>query len=464
MAATADRSDLPAALDPAQVPAPVRQVLEGLQGAGFAAFLVGGCVRDLLLGRTPQDWDVATAARPEQVQALFPRTAATGLAYGTVTVLTPEPVEVTTFRRDLAYLDGRRPAAVVFGQTVEEDLARRDFTVNAIAWDPGHGSWVDPFGGRADLAAGVLRAVGEPEARFREDALRMLRAVRLAVQLEFTIEPATWRAIERCAPLVRRLSWERIRDECLKLLAAPAAATGLWMLHELGLLFLILPELQPAAGLPQGKPGAPTLLAHLIATVEACPPDPLLRLAALLHDVGKPATRGVQPDGRVTFHGHEVVGAELADDILRRLRLDARSREHVVELIRLHMVSGDEVGKKALRRWLGRYGERWVRDLLRLRRADHVASGHPGPNPWADRLERELEEVLAEQGALRVSDLAVDGHDVMRVLGVPPGPVVGRVLQALLERVLEEPQLNQREKLLALLESWRAGDGVSWGN
>ncbi|NLN29023.1 MAG: HD domain-containing protein, partial [Firmicutes bacterium] len=324
-----------------------------LQEAGYAAFLVGGCVRDIYLGSLPHDWDVATDARPEAVRRLFPRTHDVGARFGTVGVIPPEAardeavgsVEVTTFRKDLGYQDGRRPTQVSFGASIEEDLARRDFTMNAVAWNPAAGAVVDPFHGLSDIEAGLIRAVGDPTVRFREDALRMLRAVRFSSQLGFTIDPDTWTAIEREAHRVQQLSSERIRDELLRLLETDRAGEGLWVLHELGLMRYCLPELQGTFRMAQGKPGAPTLLAHLIQTVDACPPDPVLRLAALFHDVGKLTTRAVTPEGRVIFHGHEKASAEVALRACRRLRMPKRETCRIVELVRMHMVFGEEVGK-----------------------------------------------------------------------------------------------------------------------
>lgn len=434
-------------------------VVRRLQEAGYAAFLVGGCVRDIYLGSLPHDWDVATDARPEAVRRLFPRTHDVGARFGTVGVIPPEAardeavgsVEVTTFRKDLGYQDGRRPTQVSFGASIEEDLARRDFTMNAVAWNPAAGAVVDPFHGLSDIEAGLIRAVGDPTVRFREDALRMLRAVRFSSQLGFTIDPDTWTAIEREAHRVQQLSSERIRDELLRLLETDRAGEGLWVLHELGLMRYCLPELQGTFRMAQGKPGAPTLLAHLIQTVDACPPDPVLRLAALFHDVGKLTTRAVTPEGRVIFHGHEKASAEVALRACRRLRMPKRETCHIVELVRMHMVFGEEVGKKAVRRWVAANGEDWVRDLILLRRADHVASGgDPGDNPFADRLERLLDEVVAEGSAFTVRDLAIGGREVMAATGLAPGPKVGEVLQRLLERVLEAPELNEEKRLIEL--------------
>lgn len=453
------RSAMRQRLDPANVPHWVIDAVQRLHEAGYAAFLVGGCVRDLYLGSLPHDWDVATDALPEAVRSLFPHTHDVGARFGTVGVLPPdfsaeEPlrsVEVTTFRQDLGYQDGRRPTEVAFSASIEEDLARRDFTMNAVAWNPVSGEVVDPFDGRRDIDDGLIRAVGDPSVRFREDALRMMRAVRFSSQLGFMIDSDTWAAIEREAHRVQQLSNERIRDELLRLLETDRAGEGLWVLHELGLMRYCLPELQGTLRMAQGKPGAPTLLAHLIQTVDACPPDPVLRLAALFHDVGKLTTRSVTPEGRVIFHGHEKAGAEVALRACRRLRMPKQDTDHIVELVRMHMVFGDEVGKKAVRRWVAAYGEEWVRDLILLRRADHVASGgDPDDNPFADRLSRTLDEVVEEGSAFTVQDLAIGGREVMEATGLSPGPNVGAVLKQLLERVLEEPELNEEERLIEL--------------
>lgn len=420
---------------------------------GFQAYLVGGSLRDLLLGRRPHDFDLATDARPEEVQAVFPRSVPVGAAFGSVRV-EAEPglwVDVTTFRRDLDYTDGRRPAGVAYGVSIQEDLARRDFTVNALAWHAGTGELVDPFGGARDLERRLIRTVGDPVQRLREDALRLLRAVRFAAQLDFDIDLETWTALEAEAAGIRRLSAERVRDELFKILAVDDVGRALWMMRETGLLFETLPELKGTDRLLQHKRGAPTLLDHLIQTASHCPPDPLLRLAALVHDVGKLVTRAVQPDGRVTFYGHEKAGAEAARRLGARLRLSNSEVERLEWLVGMHMSLTPGRSKKALRRWLAQRGEGWVRDLVALCRADARASGWEGALPHIERIEREIQEIAAKGEALTRADLAVDGRDVMRELGIGPGPRVGRILARLYERVLEDPELNTRAALLDLL-------------
>lgn len=435
-----------------RVPQPVMGVVERLAAAGHKAFLVGGCVRDALLGRDPVDFDVATSATPSEVEALFERTAPVGAAFGTVLVLSAGmEVHVTTFRADLAYVDGRRPTAVRFGATVEEDLARRDFTINAIAWDPLQGAWVDPFGGREDLRRRLIRAVGEPAARFREDALRMLRAVRFAAALDFDVEEATWEGIQAEAEGARRLSSERVRDELMKILAAPDAGRALWMLVALGLFFIVFPELKGADRLLQAKRGAPTLLDHSIQAAARVAGPPLLRLAALFHDVGKLHTRRVAAGGRVVFHGHEKASAEVCRRAMRRLRFSRAEIERVASLVEMHMALAQPVTKKTLRRWVDRFGEEWVRELLILGRADAEASGFGEENPHIDHLEEALREIEAERGAFSRRHLKVDGRDVMRELGIPPGPLVGAVLEKVYDAVLDDPSLNERETLLALV-------------
>lgn len=433
----------------------VRHVLQRLHEAGYQAYLVGGSVRDLLLGLDPADYDVATDAHPEDVIALFPRAVAVGASFGTVYVPIPEipqdGVHVTTLRYDLEYHDGRRPTGVVYTPSVHDDLARRDFTINAMAWDPQADRLIDPFGGQKDLKDRWIRAVGDPVERFREDALRMLRAVRFATQFHFDIDATTWRAIEVEGAGVRRLSAERVRDEFFRLLGLDDCGRGLWMLVELGLFFIILPELKGADRMLQAKKGAPTLLDHLIQAAANCPADPVLRFAALLHDVGKLHTRTVSPDGRVQFHGHAKVGAAIAEAICRRFHLSRAEMVRVVSLVEMHMVFGGTITKKTLRRWIGHYGVQWVRDLVTLGRADWGASGWRGDTPDLDAIEHLLEEVLEEDQAFTLHDLAVDGHDIMDALGSAPGPHVGRILNRLYEVVLEDPSMNQEERLLALV-------------
>jgi len=428
------------------IPAHVTHVMAVLRENGYQTLLVGGCVRDALLRQSPSDWDVITDAVPEQIQQLFAKTVAVGAAFGTVVVCTPQPVEVTTFRKDVAYHDRRRPCRVLFTESVQEDLARRDFTMNAIAWDPISAQLIDPYAGEADLQQKLIRTVGDAHTRFSEDALRLLRAVRFACQLDLDMESDTWAAAEGAAHLVECLSKERVRDELLRILASPDPGRGLWMLYELGILLRVIPELRGSERLAQGKRNAPTLLDHLIQTAAACPDDPLLRLAGLLHDTGKLHTREVCDTGQVLFHGHEAESARIAESTLQRLRFDAHSVTRVVSLIRHHMAHGP-VTRKTIRRWLSAYDEQWVRQTMALRHADHLASGGQRA-PWLNDVLCELEAVLAEEGALHPRDLCINGDDVMAILDTKPGPVVGYVLKGLFDLILDDPTLNSREALL----------------
>lgn len=439
-----------------QVPSFVLSVLERLRAAGYEAYLVGGCVRDLAMGLAPCDFDAATDAEPADVRRLFARSVPIGARFGTVLVVDPDSegidVHVTTYRSEGEYVDGRRPQNVQFTGSIHEDLARRDFTVNAVAWDPLTGEVIDPFGGFADIRSRTIRAVGDPYERLREDALRTLRAVRFSAQFGFDIDEETWRAVEIQAGRVSRLSSERIRDEFLKILAAPHCGRALWTMVELGLMYEVLPELKGADRLRQHKRDAPTLLDHLIQTAAHCPPNAELRLAGLLHDIGKLETRAVDAGGRVTFHGHPQAGAESVRSIGRRLRLPKASIERVATLVAMHMSVGS-LTTKGLRRWIAHYGVDWVRDLIALGRADAYASGWEGPVPYLDAIERALEDIVVSAEAFSKRDLAVNGRDVMETLAIDPGPEVGRVLEALYEYVLEHPEQNTKGALIAKMKS-----------
>ncbi len=438
-----------------ELPEPAARVLSALEAAGHEAYLVGGCVRDLLLGRKPKDLDVATSARPEEVKRLFRKAVPTGERFGTVTVLDfSAPVEVTAFRAEGQYEDARWPSEVRFGVTLAEDLARRDFTVNALALGR-DGRLVDPFGGRGDLEVRVIRCVGDPAARFGEDALRMLRAARFAAQLGFAVEPATRAAMSACAPLIERVSAERVRDELLRTLLAPDHRAGFDLLLSAGLLARVAPEVAAMAGVEQGGHHAHDVYTHSLLTV-ADKDHAGLALAQLLHDVGKPDTRSVA-DGEVHFYRHEVVGAEKAAALLRRLRFAGETVELVAVLVRNHLVYGlRRAGEGAYRRLIRRVGRERVPLLARLVRADVAAHGRMPPERAAEveGILARLEELAARPEPLTVRDLAIGGHDVMEALGIGPGPLVGRVLERCLEAVLDDPSLNTRERLLSLVEAF----------
>jgi tRNA nucleotidyltransferase (CCA-adding enzyme) len=443
----------------AQVPPDVLAICRGLRAAGHQAHLVGGGVRDMIAGRPPSDFDLATDARPDAVVALF-RTYAipTGLKHGTVTVLTEtrRPVEVTTFRGEGEYLDGRRPASVTYVDSLAEDLGRRDFTMNAIAYDPLAGVITDPYDGQGDLARGLIRAVGEPLVRFREDGLRPMRGVRQAAQLEFEIDPPTRDAIPQTLDVFRKVSIERIRDELFKMLAARQPSRGLALMHTTGLLGEVLPELLEGVGCTQNRFHKHDVFEHTLSVVDETKGDPVLRLGALLHDVGKPRAR--QPregaPGEYSFFKHEYVGAEMADAICRRLKLANADRERVVAMVKNHMFFYmPDWSDGTIRRFVRRVGgQEGLADLFALREGDVRGRGF-GEDPAAEmgELKRRISEVAHEDAALKVTDLAIDGRDVMRILGIPPSREIGVLLERLLERVLDDPSLNEREKLEALL-------------
>ena len=435
------------------IPDEVRDLLTELWTAGQSAYVVGGSLRDSLLGRSAADWDLATDARPPRLQELFPG-AVYENQFGTVAVRRGDEIyEITTFRSDHDYADFRRPRHVEFGDSIELDLARRDFTVNALAWGAQPGAdpaFVDPFDGQADIDRRLLRAVGNPDDRFREDALRMIRAVRLATTLEFEIDPEALAAIGRHAELVRHLSGERIAAELDKLLAAPEPSRGLGLLAQTGILEQFSPELARQRGVEQNKIPGEDLWLHTLRSVDAAPTDrPIVRLAALLHDIGKPDTAA---DGH--FYGHERVGAELAEAFLTRLHYPRSVADRVVELVRQHMFVYDaEWTDTAVRRFIAKVTVPFLDDLFELRRADNVGSGRPPEGAGLEELRNRVREQIEARVALDRSGLAVDGEDLMRELGLREGPRVGVVLDALVERVMNEPSLNDRPTLLLIARS-----------
>ncbi len=447
------------------VPEPVMDLLRTLWAAGHAAYVVGGSLRDILLGRAADDWDLATDALPEQTVAIF-EAAVYENRFGTVAVRrNRDEYAITTFRTDHDYADFRRPHRVEFGTSLESDLARRDFTVNAMAWGatpvagspPDSGlrpSLVDPFGGRADVAARVLRAVGEPGTRFEEDALRMVRAIRLATTLGFAIDPPTLAAIRIRSPLVAHLSGERIAAELGKLLAAERPSVGLRLMADTGLLEGISPDLAAQRGVPQNKIEGDDLWDHTMRTLDAAAPHPVVRLAALVHDIGKPAT---QAEGH--FYGHEVVGAETARRLLDGLHEPRIVTERVTHLVRHHMFKYEPTwSDSAVRRFIGKVGRDALDELFALREADNLGSGVP---PAAGGLDEFRARVAAELAAGPVLDrfaLAIDGNDLIDEFGLKPGPQLGRILETLVERVIEDPALNDAPALLLIARDLVAPD------
>ena len=435
------------------LPQDVINILNTLNQQGFPAYAVGGCVRDMFLNRTPQDWDITTAAPPDVILSAFPKTVPTGLAHGTVTVLLPGgQYEVTTFRVDGIYEDHRKPESVTFTDNICEDLARRDFTMNAMAYHPETGL-VDPFGGREDIEKKLIRCVGDPLVRFDEDALRMLRAVRFSAQTGFIVHEDILVAMKQLAPLLSAISGERIRDELMKTLLSDRPA-HIELLHETGLLSVILPELDRCFSVSQKiKYHIFDVGHHSLKALENTPKDPVIRLAALLHDIGKPDKKTTDENGINHFKGHDLVSADLADGILSRLRFDNKTKEQVTCLIRFH----DRrfvLTKKCIRRAIAAIGEELFPKLVDLQRADNY-----GQNPefLAERLKHHehvmalYDEIISGGDALTVKHLAIGGNDLL-AMGYK-GKDIGNALSKALELVLDDPTKNEKNVLINFLKN-----------
>ncbi len=442
-----------------KLPDKVKKLINTFQQAGFEIYLVGGSARGLITGHKIADWDFATNASPEEMLKLFPKNSFYHNQFGTVSIVMgpkkDDVLEVTTYRTERGYSDRRRPDKVTWGKTVEEDLSRRDFTINAIAIKLKTQNSklkietiIDPFEGQKDLKKKVIRAVGDPNKRFQEDALRLLRAVRIATQLGFVIEPKTFTSIQKNAFLIQEIAWERIRDELLKLLASRHPADGILLLYNSGLLKYILPELLEARGVAQAKHHIYDVWTHLIESLRYCPSkDPIVRLATLLHDIGKPATAKGEGEER-TFYNHEVVGAIMVKKIGRRLRLSNRQLDRLWRLVRWHQFTPNEnQTDKAIRRFIRRVGQENLQDILDVRVGDRLGSGVPRTSWRLELFKKRLAEV--QKQPFSVKDLKVNGHDVMTILKIKPGPMVGKILQALFEEVEDNKEKNQRQYLLS---------------
>lgn len=456
-----------------KIPVPVLDVLEALQRAGFEASIVGGCVRDLLLDRSPKDWDITTAARPEEILTLFPDSFYEN-EFGTVGIKIPrflkttpteqeyDIIEVTTYRTESGYADKRHPT-VTFTQSLSADLARRDFTINALAFGKDRGgSWtlVDPFGGQEDLKAKIIRTVGEPEERFQEDALRLMRAVRFLSELrqpeskaapkDWHIHPETFQAIQKLAANLSHVSQERIRDELSKILLSGSPAFGVDMLHQAGLLTCILPELERGIGVTQNLHHIYTVWEHNLRALQTCPSPKLsVRLACLLHDVGKPETK--RGEGlHSTFYNHDHVGARITRQALTRLRFPKEVVAHATLLVDNHLFyyNVDEVTEASVRRLVKRVGLENMDDLMAVRIGDRLGSGVPKAKPYKLRhLEYMVEKVSRDP--LSVKMLQLKGNDLMAELAIPASPKIGALLDVLLSEVIDDPKKNAREALVA---------------
>ncbi|SDB29736.1 tRNA nucleotidyltransferase (CCA-adding enzyme) [Pseudobutyrivibrio sp. YE44] len=432
------------------LPADVQNIINVLESNGHEAYAVGGCVRDCILGKVPHDWDITTSALPEQVKALFQRTFDTGIEHGTVTVLMSGiGYEVTTYRVDGKYEDGRHPKEVTFTASLEEDLKRRDFTINAMAYNDSKGL-VDLFGGKEDLEAGIIRAVGNPTERFTEDALRMLRALRFSAQLGFEIEAATYQAICDLAPTLEKISAERIQVEMVKLVTSDHPER-IRDVYETGLTKIFFPEFDAMMECDQvNKHHMYTVGEHTIVSMGLAPADKVIRLAMMLHDIAKPVCKTTDDKGQNHFKMHPVEGEKMARAVLRRLKFDNDTTDKVCNLVRNHD-DRPEINERNVRRMIIRVKQENFQDLLAVKRADCLAQSmyhREEKLSYIADLERVFNEVVAAGDCLKIKDLKINGKDLL-AMGVPQGQKIGEILKTLFDEVVENPQLNEREYLLS---------------
>jgi poly(A) polymerase/tRNA nucleotidyltransferase (CCA-adding enzyme) len=476
------------------IPIEIITILSQLKSAGFEAYVVGGCVRDLLLDKKPHDWDITTQAQPEEILKIFPDSVYEN-KFGTVGVKVKtikkeknksdkgsekmkeptEIVEVTTYRIESQYSDKRHPDKIKFAQTLKEDLSRRDFTINAMAFElvakqklekeleKAEFQLVDLFEGQKDLEKKIIRTVGKAEERFNEDALRMMRAIRFAVTLNFQIEEKTFQAIQKKAPNLKYISAERIKDEFKKIILADKPAQGIKLLHKTGLLVFILPELEASYDIKLNHHHLygpyNTVYKHLVASLEKCPSQKLeVRLAALLHDIGKPKVKKGKGE-KATFYNHEYAGAYITEKILTRLKFSRQIIEKVVALVRNHMFyyNVDEVGASGVRKVIKKIGLENIHDLIDVRIADRLGSGVPKAVPYKLRHFQYMVEKVS-QDAISVKQLKINGNDLIKELKIAPGPKIGAILEVLLAEVIDKPQLNRKKDLLMLAKKLNESD------
>jgi tRNA nucleotidyltransferase (CCA-adding enzyme) len=434
-----------------RIPGEVQFIINTLYKSGFEAFAVGGCIRDILIGRLPNDWDITTNALPEQIISLFSHTIPTGIKHGTVTVIyNNNPYEVTTYRIDGEYTDNRHPDKVLFTSSLEEDLSRRDFTINSMAYNEYSGI-VDPFNGFADLDALRVKCVGNANNRFNEDALRMIRAIRFACQLNFDIEEDTFNAIKLNCNLIKNVSIERIRDEFSKILLCEKPSFGLLLLKDSGLLQYILPEFMETINFDQRNPHHDKdIFSHTLSAIDYSPKELSVRLGALLHDIGKPSSFTIDEKGIGHFYGHEIIGTDISEIILRRMKYDNATIKKVLILVKEHMSRFSKLKPSTIKKLITRVGIENLEDLFELQIADIRASAPPFNLDAVEYLRKETVEILNNKQPITIKDLAVTGSDLIKS-GIQPGKIIGKILNDLLEIVLEKPELNTKEDLLKLI-------------
>lgn len=444
--------------DKFNIPEEVLYVTKTLENAGFEAYIVGGCVRDLFIGKIPKDWDITTNAKPEKIEELFENTFYNN-DYGTVGVVnektedqTLKVVEVTPYRLESEYSDARRPDSVEFSNSIEHDLHRRDFTINAIAYSESKGQIIDLYNGQKDIKDKIIRAVGDPDIRFREDALRILRAVRISAELGFKIEEKTKEAIKKDAKMLEKIAKERIRDEFIRIIMSDEPMKSIELANKIGILRFVVPELEEGLHVKQNQAHIFTVWEHNLRALQhsADKKQPFdIRMSVLLHDIAKPTTsKWSSEKNDWTFHGHDVIGGKMAKKILERLKFSRKQIEKIVKLVRWHLFFSDpdQITLSAVRRMIQNVGKENIWDLMELRESDRIGMGRPKANPYRLRKYKSMvEEALRDP--ISVAMLKIDGKKIMEITGEKPGPKIGFILHSLLEEVLDDPTLNNSEYL-----------------
>ena len=441
------------------IPAQVKEIARILNMEGFQCFLVGGSVRDSIMGFTPKEYDIATDAKPEDVQRIFKYTIPTGIKHGTVLVILDDMhVEITTFRSDGNYSDGRHPDRVEYTASIEDDLPRRDLTINAMAYNVLDGALIDMFDGMKDIKNKMIRSVGNPYERFTEDGLRIMRAIRFATKLNFNIEKETIDAICRSTGMLASIAYERIREEFNGILISDNPFRGIELLRKTGILALIMPELMQGFGVSQNKFHKYDVYYHILHTIQAVEPleteelTLLVRLAALFHDIAKPMVqKKVSKQEEPVYYNHEVVGANVAKKIMKRLKYSNAEIDFVALLVRQHMFYyQDEWTDGAVRRFMRAVGIENIKPLLKLREADRLGSGNrkDKESKAIPKLLARIDKIIKEENAITVKDLKINGNDLMKEFNLKPGPIIGKILNYLLDLILDEPNLNDKEKLI----------------
>jgi len=432
------------------IPGYVNKVLNRLEEAGFEAFIVGGCVRDLILNRIPNDYDVTTSATPDEIQEVFKnyKTLYVGKQFGTIVVIQSEgDIEVTTYRKEGKYIDGRRPSEVTFSRNIKEDLSRRDFTINSIVYNKNTGI-IDPYNGIQDIESRIIRAIGEPSERLNEDYLRILRAVRFSTQLDFSIDENTYIACEKLSDSIKYISAERIKDEIFKILLSERPSKGIRLMEDMGLLNYVIPELVETIDFDQKNPHHNrTLYEHILCVVDNTPPVLEIRMAALLHDIAKPLTFSIDEKGVGHYFNHDKLGAEMSKDILTRLRCSKNFTDIVSTLVREHMHHSN-MKEKGLKRQLRRVGKE---NIFELKKADMKCKNGNKDVSVLDEKIRRIEKILKDHEPYEKSHLKINGDDII-ALGFPKGKQIGEILDYLTDKVIDHPEYNDKKKLIELIK------------